>query len=216
MKNQQFSIFNFRLKKGFSLVEMIVSMGIFSIVAVVALGAMAKIISANRKAQALQSSITNLNFALDSMSREMGTGINFNCSLGSPLPLYDPDNEITKSSCPSGYSSGDNSYIAFNNVSKVSTKGGKPCNLIYVYKFSGSSGVYKIEKAKQSDCNDNNPAFWDIVDPNVTIKDYYISVVDVGSNSYPLITIRVSGYAGVREKERSYFDVQTAVSPRQK
>ncbi len=216
MKNQQFSIFNFRLKRGFSLVEMIVSMGIFAIVAVVALGAMVKIISANRKAQALQSSITNLNFALDSMSREMSTGINFYCDSASPIPLNDPYNRIAKIDCPSGYLGSSNSYIAFNNVSKVSTKGVNPCNLIYVYKFSGSSGVYKIEKAKQSDCNDNNPTFWDIVDPNVTIKDYYISVVDVGSNSYPLITIRASGYAGVREKERSYFDVQTAVSPRQK
>ena len=63
-----------RNSQAFSLVEMIVSMAIFSVVAVIALGALTKIIASNRKAQSLQSSITNLNFMLDSMSRELRVG----------------------------------------------------------------------------------------------------------------------------------------------
>ncbi len=65
--------------RGFTLVEMIVSLMIFSIVAVVALAALVKIIDANNKAQTIQAAVTSLSFSLDSMSRELRTGSNIHC-----------------------------------------------------------------------------------------------------------------------------------------
>src|SRR3989344_1570356 len=66
--------------KGFTLLEMIVSITIFTVVALVAVGALLKVVDANKKAQSLKSTINNLNFALDSMSREMRVGSNYFCS----------------------------------------------------------------------------------------------------------------------------------------
>ncbi|MCB9805849.1 type II secretion system protein [Candidatus Nomurabacteria bacterium] len=62
-------------KKGFTLIEMLVSVAIFSIVLLVALGAILTIIDANRKAQTLTSVMNNLNFAFDSITRTIKTGV---------------------------------------------------------------------------------------------------------------------------------------------
>lgn len=65
--------------KGFTLVEMIVAIFIFSIVMVVAVGALVSVIGANRKAQAVKSVMNNLNFALESMTRTIRTGTGYDC-----------------------------------------------------------------------------------------------------------------------------------------
>src|SRR3989344_4857691 len=91
---------NLKNSRAFTLVEMIVALGIFSIVAVVALGALVKIISANKKAQTLQASITNLSFALDSMSRELRVGTKYHCDVN-PSLSYNSDTLAT-AACSGG------------------------------------------------------------------------------------------------------------------
>ena len=61
--------------KGFTLVEMMVSVAIFALVLVVVLGAIITIIDTNRKAQALSSVMNNLNFAVESMTRSVKTAV---------------------------------------------------------------------------------------------------------------------------------------------
>src|ERR1039458_2601710 len=57
------------LSSGFTLVEMMVSIAIFMVVAVVAVAALLKIVDANRKSQTLQDAVNNINFAMDSITR---------------------------------------------------------------------------------------------------------------------------------------------------
>ena len=68
-------------KTGFTLVEIIVALGLFTIVMFVATGALLSIVSVNKKAQAQQSAINNLNFALENMTRSLRTGYNYHCEL---------------------------------------------------------------------------------------------------------------------------------------
>lgn len=65
--------------QGFSLIEMIVALGIFSIVVTTAVGSLIVVISNNQKLQAEQSAMTNLAFALDSMTREIRMGYAYVC-----------------------------------------------------------------------------------------------------------------------------------------
>lgn len=65
--------------RGFTLIEMIVSLGIFSIVVTTAVGAMLILISTNQQLQSQQNVMTNLSFALDTMTREIRTGHNYYC-----------------------------------------------------------------------------------------------------------------------------------------
>lgn len=58
---------------------MLVSITIFSIVMTLALGALLALSVADRKAETLKSGVDNLTFALDSMSRAIRTGSNYDC-----------------------------------------------------------------------------------------------------------------------------------------
>jgi prepilin-type N-terminal cleavage/methylation domain-containing protein len=73
---------------GFTLVEMIVAVGLFSVVMVVSITTLLSLIDANRKAQALQSVMNNLNIALDGMVRSIREGSNYRCGGANP---GDPD-----------------------------------------------------------------------------------------------------------------------------
>ena len=66
--------------RGFTLIEMIVSLAIFSIVVTTAVGAMLILISTNQQLQSEQNVMTNLSFALDTMTREIRTGYNYYCT----------------------------------------------------------------------------------------------------------------------------------------
>jgi prepilin-type N-terminal cleavage/methylation domain-containing protein len=85
--------------KGFTLIEMIVSLGVFSVVVTTAVGAMLVLISTNQQLQAEQSVMTNLAFALDTMTREMRTGFNYYCdqranyAAGGPNNIFEDSND---------------------------------------------------------------------------------------------------------------------------
>jgi len=84
-----FSKKNLIENRGFSLIELMVSLTIFSIVMTISVGTLLVLIDANAKAQALSSAMTNLSFAIDSMTRNIRTGKDYYCNdsnnLGSPL-----------------------------------------------------------------------------------------------------------------------------------
>lgn len=202
-------------KRGFTLVEIIVSLGIFAVVATVALGALIKIVDANRKAQTLQSAITNLNFALEAMSREMRVGTKYYCETGINVTL--PGNVLnTAQSCEIREDQGgvlNGAHIAFNSArfDTVDTT----CSLMVVYRFNPSLDGESLilERAEQDSCGQalTNDRFSPLVDPSVYITGYYLRVI---ADIYPLGIIGLSGYAGVKEKEKTYFDLQTAMSSR--
>lgn len=62
-------------KRGFTLVEMLVSVAIFSIVVMIALGAILTILDANRKARTLTEVMNNLNFSMEMITRSLKTGV---------------------------------------------------------------------------------------------------------------------------------------------
>lgn len=70
---------NNKENKGFTLVEVIVAVGIFSLVMLVAMGAVLSIVGANKKAQSLHNVINNFNLAVESMVRDMRTGYEYVC-----------------------------------------------------------------------------------------------------------------------------------------
>jgi prepilin-type N-terminal cleavage/methylation domain-containing protein len=63
--------------RGYTLIELIVSVGIFALVMTLVSGAYLIMIAANRQAQALTNGMNNLSFALETMTREIRTGGNY-------------------------------------------------------------------------------------------------------------------------------------------
>lgn len=70
-------------KKGFTLVEMLVAVALFAVVMTVSVSALLALVEANRKAQAIQSVISNLNIALDGMVRQIRMGSQYHCGTAS-------------------------------------------------------------------------------------------------------------------------------------
>ncbi len=197
----------FTQKNGFTLIEIIVSMAIFSVVAVVALSALVKIVSANKKAQTLLDSVTNLNFALDSMTREMRVGSTYYCS---DSYVGKNGSNLSKQTCD-----GTSSTVVF-----VSSKGTytldiplEYCPFVYAYRFVSVTGGYKLQKYEQSSCSDivTDASFYDFTSDSVLITDYKLRV---SGDAFQKAFVYIKGYAGVKEKDRTNFEIQTAISAR--
>ena len=210
------------MKRGFTLIEIIVALMIFSIVAVVALAALIKIVDANKKAQTTQDAVVGLSFALEALSREVRTGGTIRCEPSSTGSLTDPSSYLSQA-CTG--SSGHNQLLVFRsaNIDYTSTP---PCRLLYAYLFTANSdGTYQLSKAHQTagTTNDGLPhclqtfdssSFSSITPENVVISDYQLRVSSSGVSSYPTVFLMLSGYAGTREQVKTYFTVETAVSQR--
>ncbi|MGH7141752.1 MAG: PilW family protein [Minisyncoccia bacterium] len=65
--------------RGFTLIEMIVAVGLFMLVMVIAVGSLVSIVAADRKAESIESVVDNLRFAIDDISRETRTGTEYYC-----------------------------------------------------------------------------------------------------------------------------------------
>ena len=85
---------------GFSLIEVLVSLSIFAVVMTIAVGSLMVLITSNSKAQNTQAIMTNMSYALDSMTREIRTGSDYYCDVAGSLPN---DGEATRN-CPLGTS----------------------------------------------------------------------------------------------------------------
>lgn len=81
-------------QRGFTLIEMLVATGLFVTVMTVAVGSLLVILDANRKAQNISSSINNVFFSMETITRLVRTGYDFDC--GNSGGLTD---------CPDGASS---------------------------------------------------------------------------------------------------------------
>lgn len=66
-------------KSGFTLVELMVSVSIFAVVATMSVSTLLIMIDANRKAQALAGAMTNVSFVADSITRNIRTGYDYYC-----------------------------------------------------------------------------------------------------------------------------------------
>lgn len=66
--------------RGFTLVEIIVSVGLFSVVMLVSTAAYLTIIMLDKEARATNELVVNLSFAVDSISRNIRTGKDYSCA----------------------------------------------------------------------------------------------------------------------------------------
>ena len=193
-------------ERGFTLVEMMVAIAVFSLVMVVAMGALMNVIDANHKAQAIKTAINNINFALESISKDMRVGTDYACGIDAE---------------PSGdcISDGGN-IIKYKSIKAVLSDGSR--GYVY-YKFNNSGSVGTIQQCIETPtdtCNYTGP-FSDITSPEVdiTAMKFYVAgmqtpPISPPDKTQPRVVITLSGTAGIKEKIQTTFDLQTSVSAR--
>jgi prepilin-type N-terminal cleavage/methylation domain-containing protein len=206
--------------QGFTLIEIIVSLALFAVVAVVAVGAFLKIIDANRRSEAIETAVNDTSFALESMSRDIRVGSDYRCtSAGTPDTLITSDSNGLKSCSLS-----QGNMIEFNSSTMGTGSGNTTCHLIHAYELStdaSQKGI--IQKAEQSTCGQ---AFSFIpltsTSSDLTIQTFDIKVdgswPGIDSNNpqgvQPKVFILISGTAGISQEDRTAFTVQMSASQR--
>ncbi|MFZ2167559.1 MAG: prepilin-type N-terminal cleavage/methylation domain-containing protein [Minisyncoccia bacterium] len=68
-----------RFGAGYTLVELIVAVGLFSLIMLLASGAYLMMIALNRQTQSISTGINNLSFAFETMTRSIRTGSEYSC-----------------------------------------------------------------------------------------------------------------------------------------
>ena len=198
--------------KGFTLIEIIISLGIFMVVAVVAIGALISIIDANKKSHTSNTVIVDLGLAVESFSRELRVGSAYYCGQNSTFDNSPDGTLLTSQACAIG----DGEVIAFKSSEFDPTD--PTCPLVYAYRFfwdtTATPNRFRFEKAKQAQCG-GFLTFSSIIPNDVIITDYRLVVrYNNATQPYPLTFIRITGYVGARNREKTEFNLQTTVSQR--
>lgn len=178
--------------KGFTLVEMMVSVAIFSIVVMISLGAILTILDANRKARTLTEVMNNLNFSVEMITRSLKTGV-------------EPD-----------YSLSDR--ILHVNAIVLDEDGFQREKTRY-WRDEDDNGrgfiAQCVDTRAEVGCD---PSQWiPITSDLVDIEKFEVLVVGGGDNNdliQPRTQIVIAGTVQVNEKISSSFSLQTTVSQR--
>jgi prepilin-type N-terminal cleavage/methylation domain-containing protein len=177
--------------RGFTLIEMLVSVAIFSIVMVMALGALLSLSEANRRAELLSTATSNFNSSLDSMSRSIRTGSVYHCGTGTLT--------ITADCAANG-----STQFAFLSSAGQTT----------VYKLGTT------ECANGTGCilrsQDGGTSYMSITSPdiNVTALTFYVVGSTSGDSVQPKVVMLASGSTSVKAGEQTQFNVQTSITQR--
>lgn len=184
----------YRIKKksaaGFTLVEVVVSIALFSIVMVVCVAALLALVNANRKAQALQSVMNNLNIALDDMARNVRMGTHFFCGA---VPPYVGTRDCTQDD-------GLNTTFVFEHF------GGNPADF-------GDQWIYYYDAATKQiwKSTDGGATSYPITSREVTIDSLKFYAVGTTQNDtiQPRMVAVVRGTAAAQNaKSRASFHIQ--------
>ncbi|OGG42085.1 hypothetical protein A2837_00015 [Candidatus Kaiserbacteria bacterium RIFCSPHIGHO2_01_FULL_46_22] len=190
-------------ESGFSLIEVLVSLSLFIIVITMGIGSLLVLINANAKAQNIQSAVGNVQFALDSMAREIRTGYAYYCSTSASTDVTGGFDQT--SDCDQGI------YLSVIEGGDSLTESATNNRLAYRY----NSGSQSIERKI------GTGSWISLTDPAVSIDEMHFSVNDSETRSSPTasiiqpnVTIYIKGsIAGVSETNAD-FTLQTTVTKR--
>lgn len=187
------------LNGGFTLVEVIVAVGLFVAVFIAISGSFLSIIGAYKKVMAERTNVDNLSTAIESMVRGIKTGTTYHCGSGGVGIGLPQDCAIT----------GD-TYLAFEKAQGNITSAADQV----VYRFSG--GV--LEKS-----DDSGTSFYPVTENTNTIRvtdfRFYVRgaashLTPSGDINPPKVIIVIKGTSGLDPTKASTFSVQTAIIQR--
>ncbi len=212
------------IKKGFTLIEALVALGIFSVVIVAASGVILSIISSNKKNQAISSVVNNLNYSIESMVRDIKTGYKYQCDFGSVSTNVSEDIKVENYKLLPG-SCGMNGRDTLS-IMLVSTISGKEQIVKYELVNSGTDSF--IQKTVYMVSGGNvTPVAYPLTDAkNITINSLMFTIrtpypmipqpdPNLGEvRGQPGVRLMIKGTAKVNQINISDFFIQTYISQR--
>ena len=191
----------FPRRQGFTLIELMVSVAIFTVVMVIALGALLSISAAERKAETLKSVMNNLSFALEGMSRTIRTGLNYHCDTSNIS-----GSTLVPQNCPNASTGANYFAVQANDGTYVA------------YCLAGSS----LWRLRVTDANllrttcSASDGFLPITATEVVVSNltFYALGTTVADNIQPKVIFTLNGYVSIGSNASSTFNLQTSVTQR--
>lgn len=194
-------------QRGFTLIEMLVSIALFAVVVTTSMGTLLVLIDANAKSQSIQISINNLSFALDAMTRQIRTGYDYRCGATQA--------SITTGTAPGTVQSGTvdcadgGQAIAFTD-----TRTG--ARVAYAYNPTSQTIQRKI------DLGASRGNWEDMTGSNLRISEMEFVVrgapayapPGVTDRNQPTVTIYITAEVGDTAGLGAQFDIQTSLTQR--
>ena len=177
---------NKKTKKGFLLIELMVSMSVFTVIMLIVAGSIISVLDANSRNQNKKIALDNLNYVIESMSRDIRYGTTYRCSMSGDLnqPL----------NCATGFYA-----FAFKDSN----------NNNIIYTSSSNKIIRSINGGSWQDVTSNQ----EIIIEGLYFR--VVGALPYGSDYLqPMVIVNVSGYVGSEVNTRSYFDLQFTVSQR--
>ena len=174
-------------KKGFTLIEVLVALSLFSFIIFISTGSIFTVFDANRKSTNLRSVMDNLDLTLESITRTIRFGTNYHCDILA-LPI------TAVRDCPSGASS----------ISVLDYLGRQ-----VTYKLVGNRIARSIDGSPDLFVTSS-----DVIVQHLAFRVYGSAPYSSGDLLQPQVIIVVSGYTGVKQTSKSSFTLQTTVSQR--
>ena len=175
-----------KLKKGFTLVELIIAVTLFTVIASFSIGSVLSIFDAHRRAQSTKTVVDNLNLSIESMARNVRFGENYYCGINS--------NASSTNNCLGG-----------GEALSVTFKGSR---IIYRWNGTINDPIQKSENGGSS--------YSDITSPDTKIQylRFYVLDAETGGEQ-PYVIAVIKGYVGNKATTQSSFTIQTLMSQRQ-
>lgn len=195
--------------KGFTLVEMLISMAIFTSVITIATGALFSAQAINARLEQTQLILDGVNQAVEVIARDIRYGSEFHCDTVIPQSSV----PMNRTSCP--YSNGGNVIVFKPAVSLPNSNFSANDRIAYYL----SNGIVYKDEYKEGDIS--NKITYQITpsDVNISNLSFYVTGAEnnaSGNLTQPLVTLVVYGLTTPARKniQPVQFTIQTSVSAR--
>lgn len=209
-------------QKGFTLLEMIVALGVFAVCALIAVGGFVSVVESSKKTHSNKVVINNVNYSIESMVREMRTGKDYFCYEVPNLPTISGSHNGDGEDCgPSDYDANDLItdrvlYLIFN-TNRVDASDVSIYNL---YRYKREGGIGRIEKAMCTDDNGcgslagiSEDEYIRITPENLNV-DFFDVINRTDPNDGVYAKIIFHAFSGDKTKEEVDIGLETIITPR--
>lgn len=179
-------------QSGFTLMELVVSMGLFLFILAISMGSLLNVVDKSRKAETMRIAMDNLNLAMEEMARNIRQGYTYHCGTAGSIDA--------QQECGGG-----DSFFAFE---PFYGSGALNTDQI-VYRLNGTQIEKSIERGYHGTWNS-------ITSPSIEVESlmFYYEGVGGAGEDHPLVRIVIHGNAGRSSDYASDFTIQTSVAQR--
>jgi prepilin-type N-terminal cleavage/methylation domain-containing protein len=185
---------------GFTLVELLVSLALFTVIVVAAIGSLYTVNDASRRVNAMRTVLDNINFATEAMGRTIRTSHTIACG--------GVENVSGQPNCAFSSNNGQNKISMIGNIDNQGTE--------YRYQLDGVTGNGLIQRCLLTNGQIVNAQCVALTAPevNITALTFFVDGANVADGKQPSVVMMIQGIANAGTGNTAPFFIQTYISQR--